>query len=256
MLKPFPAFCLLVWGLIFAASELGAQSAAMEDLRARLKSPDQFGTQCCQMLSIPVAAFVPKSSDAFQVSVQAYGYTSFQGSMWAPVSLPTGTALDYIDLYYADFSQRQTCAELFAYTGPTLLGDPPGESGIGSVCSPGLNGGYGYAIETIGGTIDNSAWFSGGAQYAVSVSASGSPIDTGGFKGVTIWWHREVSPSPFTATFNDVPTNHPQFQFIEALAESAITVGCGGGNYCPDSPLTRGQMAVFLSKALGLYWPF
>ena len=27
------------------------------------------------------------------------------------------------------------------------------------------------------------------------------------------------------------------------------------GNYCPDAPLTRGQMAVFLSKALGLHWP-
>jgi S-layer homology domain len=77
-----------------------------------------------------------------------------------------------------------------------------------------------------------------------------------GFKGVTIWWHREVRPAPGTATFNEVPTSHPQFQFIEALVESGITAGCGGGNYCPGSPLTRGQMAVLLAKALGLYWPF
>ncbi len=48
---------------------------------------------------------------------------------------------------------------------------------------------------------------------------------------------------------------HPFFQFIEALYASGITAGCGGGNYCPDSPLTRGQMAVFLAKALGLQWP-
>jgi hypothetical protein len=27
------------------------------------------------------------------------------------------------------------------------------------------------------------------------------------------------------------------------------------GNFCPDGPLTRGQMAVFLSKALGLQFP-
>jgi hypothetical protein len=52
-----------------------------------------------------------------------------------------------------------------------------------------------------------------------------------------------------------VPTNHPFFQFVEALAASGITAGCGNGNFCPDAPLTRGQIAVFLSKALGLHWP-
>lgn len=36
---------------------------------------------------------------------------------------------------------------------------------------------------------------------------------------------------------------------------SGITAGCGTG-YCPDNPVTRGQMAVFLTKALGLYWPY
>ena len=56
-------------------------------------------------------------------------------------------------------------------------------------------------------------------------------------------------------TFGDVPLSDPAFQYIEALAASGITSGCGGGNYCPDNPLTRRQMAVFLSKALGLHWP-
>src|SRR5262249_39629751 len=67
-------------------------------------------------------------------------------------------------------------------------------------------------------------------------------------------WNRQVSPPPATATFNDVPTDHPQFAFVEALVSAGITAGCGGGNYCPNNPLTRGQMAVFLSKALGLNW--
>ena len=53
-----------------------------------------------------------------------------------------------------------------------------------------------------------------------------------------------------------MPTSHPFFQYIEALKASGITGGCGGGNYCPGSALTRGQMAVFLSNALGLHWPF
>ena len=71
---------------------------------------------------------------------------------------------------------------------------------------------------------------------------------------VRINWRRQVSPAPLVATFNDVPTSHPQFQFVEALAASGVTAGCGGGNYCPNASLTRGQMAVFLAKALGLHW--
>jgi hypothetical protein len=72
--------------------------------------------------------------------------------------------------------------------------------------------------------------------------------------GAIVTYQLEVSPAPGAATFNDVPTNHPFFQFVEALAASGITGGCGSGNYCPDAPLTRGQMAVFLAKALGLHW--
>jgi hypothetical protein len=68
-------------------------------------------------------------------------------------------------------------------------------------------------------------------------------------------WRRTVSSPPATPSFGDVPGSHPFFQFIEALARSGITGGCGGGNYCPEAPLPRGQMAVFLSKALGLHWP-
>jgi hypothetical protein len=71
-----------------------------------------------------------------------------------------------------------------------------------------------------------------------------------------LYWERTVSPAPAVATFADVPTDHWAFRFIEALADSGITGGCGGGNYCPDDPLNRGQMAVFLSAALGLYYPY
>lgn len=67
-------------------------------------------------------------------------------------------------------------------------------------------------------------------------------------------WVRQVSPPPAAARFLDVPTNHPFFRFVEALAASGITGGCGGNLYCPDAAVTRGQMAVFLATALGLSW--
>ena len=62
-----------------------------------------------------------------------------------------------------------------------------------------------------------------------------------------------VAPAPATATFTDVPVGHPQHRFIEALAATGITGGCGAGVFCPDAPLTRGQMAVFLAVAFGLH---
>jgi hypothetical protein len=52
-----------------------------------------------------------------------------------------------------------------------------------------------------------------------------------------------------------VPVTDYGFVYIEALAGAGITSGCGNGNFCPDALVTRRQMAVFLSKALGLWWP-
>jgi hypothetical protein len=75
------------------------------------------------------------------------------------------------------------------------------------------------------------------------------------FGWIEVWWKRTVSDAPSQPTFNDVPASHPFYQYIEALAASGITGGCGNGNFCPGDPVTRGQMAVFLSKALGLNWP-
>lgn len=40
--------------------------------------------------------------------------------------------------------------------------------------------------------------------------------------------------------------------FIDAVAAAGITNGCGNNYYCPDAPVTRGQMAAFLVRALDL----
>ncbi|HYX20376.1 MAG TPA: IPT/TIG domain-containing protein, partial [Thermoanaerobaculia bacterium] len=62
------------------------------------------------------------------------------------------------------------------------------------------------------------------------------------------------APSNCTGTvFDDVPCAGGIFDpWIEDLARRGITGGCGGGAYCPAAPNTRGQMAVFLTKAFGL----
>jgi|RhiMetdeSRZDD1v2_1073273.scaffolds.fasta_scaffold06186_7 IPT/TIG domain-containing protein/S-layer family protein len=57
------------------------------------------------------------------------------------------------------------------------------------------------------------------------------------------------TPPPCAGTFADVPCPSTFAGWIEALAAEGITGGCGNGNYCPQNPVRRDQMAVFLLKA-------
>lgn len=48
--------------------------------------------------------------------------------------------------------------------------------------------------------------------------------------------------------FSDVPTSASYHDDVEALVDSGITSGCGGGKYCPSDPVTRAQMSQFLNR--------
>jgi hypothetical protein len=62
-----------------------------------------------------------------------------------------------------------------------------------------------------------------------------------------------ISPPPCGApVFPDVPAASPFCPFVEELVRRGVTAGCGGGNFCPGDPVTRAQMAVFLTTTFGL----
>jgi hypothetical protein len=52
--------------------------------------------------------------------------------------------------------------------------------------------------------------------------------------------------------FSDVAPGHPHAAGIVAISKGKITEGCRPANYCPERTVDRGQMATFLSRALGL----
>jgi CSLREA domain-containing protein len=52
--------------------------------------------------------------------------------------------------------------------------------------------------------------------------------------------------------FGDVPTTYWAAAWIKQLVVEGITAGCGTGTYCPESPVTRAQMAVFLVRTFNL----
>lgn len=49
--------------------------------------------------------------------------------------------------------------------------------------------------------------------------------------------------------FTDVSVAHPFYDFVMKTADDGVSAGCGAASFCPDAPVTRAQMAVFLLKA-------
>jgi len=63
----------------------------------------------------------------------------------------------------------------------------------------------------------------------------------------------EVTAGANCATFADVPTTYWAWQYIERLYAAGITGGCATSpslKYCPDSTVTRAQMAIFLLRGI------
>jgi subtilisin-like proprotein convertase family protein len=61
------------------------------------------------------------------------------------------------------------------------------------------------------------------------------------------------TPPPAVGIFNDVPASDPFAPWIEELFHRGVVAGCsapGGPNYCPNDPVLRQQMAVFLLRTL------
>jgi hypothetical protein len=63
----------------------------------------------------------------------------------------------------------------------------------------------------------------------------------------------EFNPAtPPSQRFTDVSPMNQFYAFIDRLWVRGVTVGCGGSNFCPTDPVTRGQMAAFLVRAFDL----
>ena len=176
---------------------------------------------------------------------------------YAPLRLPDGALVTKLCAYLRNAEPAPSVTLVGIQAIRLAPGGPNGNFSITYV-NPSFNSGY---AEFCTGEIaypfrdDRDVDGDGNSDHVTHrlllIMGAGTTV---GFGGARISWHRQVSPAPAQASFGDVPVTDPFFQYVEALAASAITGGCGGGNFCAGSPLTRGQMAVFLAKALGLHW--
>jgi hypothetical protein len=167
-------------------------------------------------------------------------------------AVPSGAQITGMVLEACDTSAtHETMVRLVTLpSGGTWSSSPELQTGLGQV--PGCAV-FGSATNLVASNIivDKLA-----NTYLVNVVLRASD-NTTQFRSVRVFYRLRVSPAPATATFTDVPTTHIFFQWIEALAASGITGGCTSvpGGFCPNDPVTRAQMAVFLATALGLHFP-
>jgi S-layer homology domain len=238
----------------------GPPSLKLAAHKGRPEVPSDFGDRI-SILQIPAAAFTPRCS-GITTEYESNGYirvagdngcSSFNGQLQAAVYLPTGVNVHFLDLYGQDNEPSDDLSAILrGYKGGFDNDDAYND--IVGVTTEGVTGRQYTFSDQVDYTVDNNVAYGDGVALTVLIFAEAG-LDVG-FKGVDIWWSRQVSPAPAVATFNDVPTGHPFFQYIEALYDSGVTGGCSAAPplYCPDNYVTRGQMAVFLAKALGLAW--
>jgi hypothetical protein len=254
------AACLPL-ALIAAAADaaegpgLGAGSAAGPVVTVA-PEPESYGTADETVISVgPHSNLPPTDTVTWATSVSGTtGIGLFQASgvqvdWWYQLAnIPSGAILTRVQLEACDTSATGQIA--FGLASGVAPGGAAANisaiAGTGIAPTPGCA--FFTATPTVTTTVNNGtndywlfyAWTTPGAALQVH--------------SIRVFYRLQVSPAPAVASFTDVPVGHPQMRFVEALVDAGITGGCGGGNYCPDSPVTRGQMAVFLSVALGLHF--
>jgi glucose/arabinose dehydrogenase len=93
----------------------------------------------------------------------------------------------------------------------------------------------------------------GGGNYCPGTQVSRSQMSV--FLLATFQGPGYTPPACPPTSFSDVPAGSSFCPWIKEIAARGITAGCGAGNFCPDSLVTRGQMSVFLSTTFGLSAP-
>jgi len=226
-------------------------------LHAPLPKPKSYGVDQISYYRMPASEFtlldttsgVVYSDTAYPTANNYQRYSvGVPGWFVASPHLPSGALLTYVEL---DSCDEDPVNDVVAYVSQCDdLGQCSGGLlGIASSSNSIPCGFTSLDLTPYGMQIDNYR-----NQITITVITQSGTANTR-FAGVILGYKLQVSPPPQFPDFGDVPTDHPYFQFIEALSNSGITAGCGNGDFCPDRQITRGEMAVFLAKALGLQWP-
>ncbi len=230
------------------------------------RKPSTFGVNT-QWTYIHASQFLPFGNQVLPDYSTGTGYVTphddgsgYVPSYWVQLQLPNGAMIAdlYANVYdYTSNAYWQMSVTLYEHDGTpsystlstTTTGDIPGYTRLYAHFSSPVFHEWG---DTDG---DGDG---GDLVFTINLMTMGTYAQLFAlrFGGISVAWHRTISPAPASATFPDVPTNHWAFQYVETLAASGITQGYPDGTFRPTAAVTRAQMATFLARALGLHWPY
>jgi hypothetical protein len=242
------------------ASERAAIGGASGEPVLIAPMPQSWGGSSSTAIVVGVGNIVPPrdtitwdTANPASTGMAIYQTSTPSGTSWIyQLDVPSGALLERLELEACDTAT--TGALNFGMTSGLVPGGNAAD--ITTIGTTGVTQTPGCAFfpiaPTAATTIDNST-----RNYWIYFFWSGTTFNAAvNLHSFRVYYRLQVSPAPAVATFpGDVPTTHPFFRFVEAMAASGLTGGCGAGTYCPDAPVTRGQLAVFLSVALGLHFP-
>jgi len=200
-------------------------------------------------------AFTGRESDFDYETVdgtQMYCTSATESFAETQLQLPHGARLDLLAWWGRDDSSEDMSVFLIERCQPDLTAGDVVSTVLASSSSSPFSGNFFGNLNVGGSTIDNHS-----CSYMVRIRFDDSATDCSEgpalqLNKIRVQWARQISPAPTSPTFSDVPDSNAFFPSVEALVASGITGGCGGGNFCPNDFVTRGQMAAFLARSLGV----
>jgi hypothetical protein len=236
-----------------SAMLLLAVAGAGRALAGSPSTPQTWGTTYSSYVTVPEWAFSPSSSTVVYSDIgnpaRRYALTPLSFFFASP-EVPQGAFLQNMEFDFCNTQPMGGNSILLSLydvsasnTNLTLLAQITGAANQGCIAVTADLNGLNYTVDDVQ------------HRLLLETAFGMNGDDTTSFSGVIIGYRLQVSPASELPSFADVPTTDPAYQYVEALAASGITGGCGNGDFCPDAAVTRRQMAVFLAKALGLYFP-
>jgi hypothetical protein len=93
----------------------------------------------------------------------------------------------------------------------------------------------------------------GGGNYCPDASVTRAQMAV--FLLATLQGQGWAPPACTTPAFSDMPCSSPFAPWVDELVRRGVTAGCGGGSYCPNDPVMRDQMSVFVATNFRLPVP-
>jgi hypothetical protein len=232
---------------------LPAALASFDQAQAQDRRPEAFGTAALTMVQVPASqCFAVAGTDPVMNGNSQFMYSSPASGVWdCHPSLPTGSKLVRIEAAAYDASDAGEVNMNVIRCQSLDPNDGCLQSGLAATNGTAASPFQGRLVGDLSPIIvDKTAEL---AFVRIYLTAGGSDLQ---FREVDFFYQLQIStPAPGTQTFGDVPPSNPYYKGIEALAASGITGGCGNGNFCPSQNVTRGEIATFFARALGLNFP-